>query len=237
MSAIASAPYTTTSYGGAYGGMPTLGAGYGGLSTGLTSYAAPTTTLGMGMPSFGGISSYGAMPSVTPSLGMGMPATTMPSFGTTMPMTGFGTTMPTTGQPPSTGRAAEISSENERLRRENELLKAEVEKAKKQIRNKVQRIHTENDVLRRDNVRMQMLIAEVRRIREVRANLDKESSELADEYESLAEENEELRERLARADGGAVTQPSPLVAQPIRVEPGKAMLTPRQTPAILGGSD
>merc|ERR1719375_489631 len=101
-----------------------------------------------------------------------------------------------------------IQAENERLRTENEQLKQEVEKAKRQIGSKVLRMHTENDLLRRDNVRMQMLIAEVRRIREVRQTLDKESSELADEYESLAEENEALREKLARADADSGS-PSP----------------------------
>merc|ERR1719375_2278593 len=128
-----------------------------------------------------------------------------------------------------------IQAENERLKKENEILKEEVEKAKRQIKSKVLRIHTENDLLRRDNVRMQMLIAEVRRIREVRQTLDKESSELADEYESLAEENEALREKLARADADSGS-PSPMVVRPERVEPGKVMSTPRPTPAIASNA-
>merc|ERR1719281_909756 len=118
---------------------------------------------------------------------------------------------------------SEILAENERLRRENARLAQEVEVAKKQIRSKVQRIHTENDALKRDNIRLQMLIAEVKRIRDVRASLDNESSTLADEYDVLAEENGQLREKLARSQKDV----SPLVQKPERVEPGKLMTTPR----------
>jgi len=79
-------------------------------------------------------------------------------------------------------------------------------------------------VFRKKNCKMRLRI---------RARLDKESSTLADEYDTLAEENEALREKLARSQRSI----SPMVRQPERVEPGKLMSTPRVSPAVGVGAE
>eukprot|EP00746_Dinoflagellata_sp_MGD_P166062 gnl/MRDRNA2_/MRDRNA2_95714_c0_seq1.p1 gnl/MRDRNA2_/MRDRNA2_95714_c0~~gnl/MRDRNA2_/MRDRNA2_95714_c0_seq1.p1 ORF type:complete len:129 (+),score=39.39 gnl/MRDRNA2_/MRDRNA2_95714_c0_seq1:95-481(+) len=114
-----------------------------------------------------------------------------------------------------------ILADSQKLRRENAMLQQEVEVAKKRIRQKVQQMYQENDVLKRDNIRMQMLLAEVKQIRDVHATQEKENSAFMDEDTAVPEENTSLCEPLACLE---------------RVEPGKVMSTPRVSQAITAGA-
>merc|ERR1719240_222462 len=59
-------------------------------------------------------------------------------------------------------------------------------------------MYQENDVLKHDNIRMQMLLAEVKRIRDVRPIQDMEIPTSTDEYSVVAEENTSLCNQMER---------------------------------------